>query len=187
MIILHPRLIELSNQPVTRSFLCVRVKNIRLTDYPTNLTLSDGVYTSSDAILAAEEPQLTSTVDRDLYKISFADPNRTFLALFEAGLNGAEVSVRQGLVDYYTGEPETSHLLIIYEGIVESYNHVTDTSVDGSIVANVVCSNLMASLDDSNPYYTSKNYVKTLVSSDTSYDQLYEGSGSVVLRWGKKE
>jgi len=186
MIILNERIVELFNQPSISSFLCISVAGIRLTTFPSNLVLDDGIYTSSNLILSIDEPQMTSTVDRDLYKMSFSDSERVLMSVFESGINGADINVRAGFVDYYTEEPELNHLFVVYKGIVESYSYDVDTAQQGSATATISCSNLMASLDDSNPYYTSKQYIRSLSSGDTSFDQIYEGSGSVVLRWGKK-
>lgn len=186
MIVLNERIAELFNQPVISSFLCVSVAGMRLTTFPSNLTLADGIYTSSDLILSLDEPQMTSTVDRDLYKMTFSDSERVLMRVFEGGINGADITALAGFVDYYSEEPELDHLFIIYKGIVESYSYEVDTAGQGGATATISCSNLMASLDDSNPYYTSKQYIRSISPGDTSFDQIYEGSGSVVLRWGKK-
>ena len=186
MIVLHPRLVELLNQDIVEGFTCVQIKDLRITTYFTGLNLSDGYYTPSDLITAVDEPQLTSTVDRDLYKIQFTDSRREFFNQFEVGLNGAPVNVQIGFVDQSTGLPETDYLFIMYKGIVESFSYDIDTAENGSILATITCSNPMATLDGSNPYYTSKFAIQQLDSSDTSFDQIYEGSGGVLLKWGKK-
>jgi hypothetical protein len=60
-----------------------------------------------------------------------------------------------------------------------------DTSLIGSVKVIVTGSNLLASLDDSSPFYISKESVNRIRSGDASYDQIYEGSGKVILKWGK--
>jgi len=187
MIQLSERFIELINQSTIDSFVLIKVDDLLLTDYPSNLTLPDGVYISTDLIAEVDEPQLTSVVDRDLYKMKFVDSERIFLPIFETGLNGADVSVRLGIVDNDTGEPDLQNLFVVYDGIVESYNYAVDTAPEGAILATITGSNLMASLDESEPYYTSKSFVKQISPTDTSYDQIYEGSESVTLLWGRKE
>jgi hypothetical protein len=186
MITLSPRLVELMGQPIKSAFVCVRIKTMRLTTYFSPIILQDGEYLSSDVIFNIDRPQLTSVVDRDLYTITLADSNMALASEFENGLNGASVEVNIGFVDMSTGEPETNHLLLIYKGVVESYKYDIDTAEAGEVTATIVCSNLMASLDDASPYYTSKQFVQQLSPGDTSYDQIYEGSGKVVLKWGKK-
>lgn len=186
MIQLHPRVIQLLNQPVLETFLCVQIRTLKLTTYFTNLILSDGTYVSSDIIAGVEEPHLTSTVDRDLYKITLCDNKKTLLNEFENGINGATVNVRMGFVDYTTKLPELQHLFIVYKGIVESYAYEIKTEEVGEMIATISCSNLMASLDDSNPYYTSKFALNKINPADSAFDQIYEGGEAVTLKWGKK-
>jgi hypothetical protein len=159
---------------------------MRLTTYNRNLVRSDGEYLSTDMIFGADKPQMSSTVDRDLYKLSLADSNMVLAAEFDEGLNGASVVVSVGFLDFATNLPEVEDILITYKGIVESYSYAIDTSESGSVRATVSCSNLMASLDDADPFYTSKQALKQIHATDTSFDQIYEGSGTVNLRWGKK-
>ena len=186
MIQFSARLLELLNQPVINTFFCVKLKTLLLTSYVTNLTLADGIYTTTDLISNVDSPKMTSSVDRDLYKITLVDSHRLLLGEFETGLNGAPVSVRLGFVDYYTNLPELSEMFTTYKGIVESYEYVVDTNEVGSITATITCSNPMASLDDSNPYYTSKMAISQIDPNNPSFDQIHEGSGAVMLKWGKK-
>jgi hypothetical protein len=88
-------------------------------------------------------------------------------------------------VDYLTGLPELTHTLLMYEGVIEHVEYEADTSAEGSLSFLVTCSNLFASLDDSAPYYTSKTFMNQIAPGDISYDQIYEGSSGVLLRWGK--
>jgi hypothetical protein len=187
MIQLSERIAALLSQPVLNTFICLQIGDMRITTYSHNITLYDSTnpYIKSKLIEAIERPQMTAVINRDLYSITLADSGRELASMFDAGLNGAQAVVHLCFVDYYTGEPEVDETFIIYKGIVESHSYDIDTSEQGELLATVTFSNLMAQLDATKPYYTSKNFVDQIRPGDTSYDQVYEGSGAISLAWGK--
>ena len=121
-----------------------------------------------------------------LYKIKLCDSSMSMLGFYEGGAVGKVGAVRVGFVDYNTGIPDTANTILIYKGVIESFKYQVDTDEQGEVIAEIICSNPMADLDAVRPYYTSKDFIKQLSSDDTAYDQVYNGAGTVSLKWGKK-
>lgn len=186
MIQFNARIQELLQQPVLQTFHCIQLHNFRFTSHDHNLTLPDGVYISTDVISVLENLRATSTVDRDLYKITLADPSFTMLSFYEGGAVGKVATVRLGFVDYETQEPDTQNTIIIYKGVIESFDYQVDTAEQGQVISEIRCSNPMADLDGVRPFYTSKDFIRQLSADDTAFDQVYSGAGSVSLKWGKR-
>lgn len=175
------------------AIICVEISDFRFTTHHSNITIGGDVfYANQDVSLTLGMPQFTSDIDRDLYTINFSDSKHTLQTNFNGGWDNATVSI----VSYYINtshQVELTEPFIIYEGFVSSYSYNIDTSAIGEVVATITCSNLMSSLDATDPFYTSAQFINSIVTGDseydtvidTSYDQIYEGSGNIVLKWGK--
>ena len=186
MIQLSSRLIELLTAPVVESFYLVAVGSTKLTSYQTDLLIpGKGSFLATDMISAVDNLKATSVVDRDLYTISLVDSSFNNLPFYDNNLVGTNAEVYLGFVDYNTGLPELNHILLLYKGVVESFNYTVDTAEIGEVKSEIVCSNPMADLDAVRPFYTSKDFLRQLNTSDSAFDQVYQGSGVVNLLWGK--
>jgi hypothetical protein len=185
MIQLNARQLELLGQPVINAFHCVQIGNMRFTSYPSDLVLGGQMYLTSNVLFAIEHPRMTSVVDRDLYKIVLTDSAFSFGSIYEQSLIGAAASVRLGLVDYNTNEPDVNNTFIIYKGIIQGFDYEIDTAEKGEVTSTITCSNPMADLDAVKPFYTTKDFIRQLNPEDSSFDQIYHGAGSVNLNWGK--
>ena len=189
MITFSPRLIDLIRQPVVEPFYTIQVGQLRATSYRTPITLSNGEFFEiNDIILGLDAPQLTSSVDRELYKITLADPGFDLGYSFDSNIVGQTVVVRAGFIDQETGLPETNtaNMILVYKGLVESPAYRVNTEESGESIAVITCSSHMGDLDMTRAFYTSKDWIKSIAPNDTCFDQVYAGSGTVNLKWGKK-
>lgn len=186
MIEFTDRQVYLINQENPSAFICVAFKDIYLTSHYKDLLINGHVYASTNMLSEIDPLQMVSDLERDLYTVKLSDSNNLFHTTLNEGYYGAPAVVHLGLIDDVTGEPDVDNLILIYDGIFESYSKVFDTSEVGSITCKLVFSNLMSSLDASDPYYTSKEFVASLRPNDTSFDQINEGTGAINLKWGKK-
>lgn len=176
------------SQPTVELFYLVTIGSYKTTNYFRAITLSNGeVFPADGRLMQVDPPQLSSTVDRELYKISFADPDFYFGTEFPTNLVGTEVSVRVGFVDQSTKQPLTqiSNTVIIYKGAVDGTSYSIETENSGESVWLVTCASPMNDLEMVRAMYTSKDAIKLSFPGDTSFDQIYEGSGDVELKWGK--
>lgn len=156
--------------------------------YFDTVTIGGNLYDSNSAILSVEPPKISTSVDREEFNITMADVNFVQGIAAENGIVGSDVEVRLVLISGSTGLPITNlaDTIIIYKGQVDSVSYLINTADTGEAVFKISCASPMAKLDMSKPYYSSKTFVKEKVSSnDNSFDQLYQGSGSIRLKWGK--
>ena len=189
MIILSPRIIELLAQPVIEPFYMVKIMGgTLLTSYMAAVELSNGdLYLPGDFV-ALDPPRMSSSVDRELYKISIADPRMEYGAMFESGMVGTAIEVRAGFIDQVTKQPELNFTdtFMLYKGRVDGVSYQISLEEVGESVAVISCASPMASLDMAKPFHTSKDFLRQLNPEDNSFDQIYEGAGPVQLKWGKK-
>lgn len=151
-----------------------------------------GTFSADGGLLKVESPRLSDVVDRETYKIAFADPQFEKIALFESVITGSPVSVHVGfmnttddvLADTNPGMPilNIDHMIVAYRGVVDTQGYSIDP-VEGSVVAMVECSSPVAALGMTRGFKTSQESMKRFSATDTSFNQVF-ASGSK-LPWGK--
>jgi hypothetical protein len=186
------------SQPTVEAFYLVEVIlspsiTYRSTNYYRDVVTKNGAtpvntYYNDGRLVSVDSPKLSSTVDRELFKISFADPSFTFGADVDSGLIGKLVDVKLAFVNQLNTLPELdiSNLLTIYRGKIDSTDYSINTASTGEVLLNVSCASPMNDLDLTKSFYTTKDATFGRDPSDTSFDQIYEGSGVLQLKWGKK-
>jgi hypothetical protein len=186
---------ELLQLSEVSSFVLVDIGGVILTtDYPYNLTTSDNkTFLSDGRLVSLDPPQLSSSVDTSSYKIILADSELSLGALFEQQkLIGKTASVRIGFVDLTLPVDQQIPLtnindtILVYQGQIDSFGYEISSETIGSALMMVNFTSPMASLDLIKPYWGSKNFIQSLSPGDTSFDQVYQGSGKIKLKWGRK-
>jgi len=153
-----------------------------------DITLSNGyVYTADSLIEAVDPPNLSSSVDKEQYKIVLADPSLSEMSILESNIIGKLLETRVGFINKATGLPflSTSDTLVVYKGRIESANYIIDTKEIGECKLQISGSSPIVNLDQKNGIYLSKDSIRRRDGTDTCCDQIYEGSGALVLKWGK--
>jgi hypothetical protein len=176
------------SQPTVELFYLVNIDGYKVTNYFRNITLSNGeVYEANGRLLQVDPPQLSSTVDRELYKITFADPDFYFGQEAPVSVVGKPVTVRVGFINPTTKFPvtEIENTVIIYKGAVDGTSYSVDTENTGESIWLVTCASPMNDLEMVRAMYTSKDSVRLVSPGDNSFDQIYEGGGEVELKWGR--
>lgn len=178
--------------------------SIRGTDHssslPYNITMGNGTtYLADNGLIGVEPPRLSTTVDREAYKIAFADPQFTMKSYFEDGAVGDTVEVRLGFinptdspivgsdaVDVQPGMPflAMADTIVTYRGTVDNHGYTINFD-ENSVTATVEGSSPMADLDLVRTFQTSKECLKQFAPTDTAYDQVFDGSEEIIIKWGK--
>lgn len=186
MIQFSSTLIQLLENPVIEAFYLVTVGTYRTTSYFTDITYDSQLYLSDGKLLSADPPRLSAVVDRELYKIVLADPEYA-LGSLTTNIVGDNFEVRLIFNDPTTGNPylNPADTILLYKGTVDSNAYAIDTNNAGEVAISISGSSPMADLDLSRPFYTGKEFIRNISNNDTSFDQVYDGSGNVNLRWGK--
>lgn len=165
------------------------------TTHYTDITLSNGnTYFSDGKIIAVDAPQLSSTVDREQYKIVLTDPSFALSSKLDSNLVGKQLETRIGFVDSNNsisnanyGKPYTNveDTFVIYRGLIEAAAYEIDTNTIGESKIAISGASPLLSLDQKNGIYLSKDYIHKNSPTDTSCDQIYQGSLGLVLKWGR--
>lgn len=170
------------------------IQTIRHTTLPYDVSIPElGLFSSDNDLLATEPPRHSSVVDREAYKITYADPSFEWRAIFEQGLTGALATVYMGFInttDANIGDADPGYpllkiedLVVAYSGFVDTQGHTT--TGDGEVTAVIECSSPMADLDLNRSTLTSRDAMHQKHATDTSFDDVYTGSKVVDLLWGK--
>jgi hypothetical protein len=165
------------------------------TNAPTDIFIpSIGTFKSSYSLQAVDAPRLSTSVDRETFRINYIDPDLSKRALFEAGLTGASVKVYACFNNVFSytfggvssGQPlwDPNDLVLAYSGRVDSKGYAIDPD-SGTIIATIEGSSPLAALAMSKGFYTSKEHLKNYSTVDTAFDQVSVSSSKVVYKWGK--
>lgn len=194
MIQFSNNVINLINSNTASAFFILKITNIdgsvfkATTTHYHDVTMSDSIiYLSDDYIIAVDPPRLDSNVDRDQYKLTLADPSFLNIAAFDNILLGKTLELRLCFMDTFTNTILTNlnDTFVVYRGKVDGMTVTISTEEVGSAELVVTCASPMFSLEMSRGIYLSNDYIKSLDATDDCCSQLYQGSGSIVLRWGR--
>jgi hypothetical protein len=158
------------------------------TSFYENITLDNGdLYEANDLLVSADPPQLSTTVDREQYKIVIADPDFMEGSEAEIGMVGKKMTVVAGFINPETGTPFTADedVFVVYKGKVDGAAYKIALQEFGEALLQITGVSPILSLEAARGIYLSKDAVRRRNSQDSSCDQLYEGSTAVVLKWGK--
>lgn len=167
---------------------------LRHSNTPYDVTVQGiGTFQSENKLMVIEAPKLSKVVDRESYKIVYADPDFEFKEMFDYGAVGSKLTVYVtfiNMTDYeiggaQPGEPllEASDVIKAYQGIIDSHGY--NVTEDGEVTVTLEASSPMADLDLKKVFYTTKEDIKRFNPNDTAFDQVYEGSSQIDLVWGK--
>lgn len=158
-----------------------------VTSHHAIVILSDStVYTADGTLLGLSPPQTSTNVNREQFKIQFADPAFLQTGAADFGLIGHRVTVRLGFLDI-NGVPYTNILdtALIYSGKVDSTSYLIKTEERGDSILQIVCSSPMSDLDLKKYIFLSRDFIRGRNQNDSSCDMIYGGSGTLQLKWGK--
>jgi hypothetical protein len=172
---------------VVEIFYLLDVDGFRSTSHFSNVTLDGVLFESNGAIVNVEPPQISSTVDRQAFKITLTDVGVPFGSVAENGLLGLPVSLKMGFINPLTDLPfvDAADYLEVYTGEIDGVSYSINTASQGEKLFIISCTSPMSDLDLRRPVYSSNDYMNKNHPGDTCYEQIYEGSGPISLRWGK--
>lgn len=176
------------SQPAQSTFELVKIGANYHTTYFRDLSMTGGnTYIADGLILSVDMPQLSSTVDRQLYQLIVAKEMFSLAAISVSGMLGTPVEVRIGFIDFSTKVPFTNiaDTILIYGGKIDTIGLNLATAQYGESAYTIKCASPMSDLDLTKAYYTSQDYLNKRYPNDRAYEQVYEGSSQINLRWGK--
>jgi hypothetical protein len=196
MISISPAITNIIFLDRVKYFLLVSIGNNKhFTSNPFDITMSNGItYLSDGGLAAIDPPTFSSSVDRSTYGVTFADVTSELKSFFETGATGASLSVRLGFYNTLDDAIEgvevgeifnnINDTILIYKGVVDGQSYMIDPN-NSEIYAKIEGSSPMADLDLVRPFYTNKDSMQQKNPNDNSFDKVFEGSGSIKLKWGR--
>lgn len=177
-----------------RSFFCMYIKDalnnviLASTTHVHDVTLDDGItYVSDDRLIAVEPPQISTTVDREEYKITIAGIDFIDTIGTEGDLVGCDIQVALCFINSTTGLPYVNEIdrLVFYKGKLSFVAAEIDTSEQGEATFSIGGASPMMALEMSKGIYLSRDYMRSKNENDSCCDTIYEGSSALVLKWGR--
>jgi len=170
-------------QDVLRPYLILDMEfttgTVRLTNLAYDITVDSNVYLSDGGLTEFSPPQLTSVLDREVYRIKLVDHGNTYKNYFESGVLGTPVTVRLGI------EGNLTDFDILYKGRIDATFIETESS-EYTKHAIIECSSPFGALDRTTDRRTEKNTQRQINSSDSAFDRIYNSADEITLKWGKK-
>jgi hypothetical protein len=158
-------------------------------------TIGGNLYSGNSKIISVDPPRMSSSVDRESYKITLVDPDYEFRGLFERGFSQINVKISIGFFNtspgvlggVAPGEPilSISDTIVVYAGKVDNQVYAVDMD-DGGVLCTLECTSPMGAIAMSRPRLTTNDSIQQINPADTSFSQVYKGSKGVGLLWGKK-
>ena len=156
---------------------------LRLTSTPFDITYNGQVFSSTNSIIGFGPPRVSSTVDREVYELSFLDHDNFFQSYLRSGITGKFLTVYAGFFNEYDVPlRDVGDVMIAYRGFIDSGKIINDGEKKQGIIS---AASPMASLDSIGGYIVSKDGMDQVSQTDTSFDDVYVGGKSINLKWGK--
>lgn len=165
---------------------------------PGGITIGSDVYTGTDDIsntlLHIDPPRMSSVVDKESYKLTYADPDFLWRPVFEKGFYSVPIIISLGFYNTTNGTlggaapgyPLTSpaDIVTVYSGYIDAPSYSTD--LNGETTLLFECSSPMGDLAMTRTLVTSRDNLNQIDPTDTSFDEIYVGSRGLTLLWGKQ-
>jgi hypothetical protein len=156
---------------------------MRITSTSFDLEYNGNIYTTDGGIISFGPPRVSSSVDREIYELTFVDHADFFQGQLRAGINGKLLTVYVGFFNEFA-QPLTSlaDVTIAYRGFIDA-GKITKT--DEAKLGVIQAASPMANLDSIGGYLVSKDGMDQANTNDTSFDDVYSGGQTINLKWGK--
>jgi hypothetical protein len=157
-------------------------------NYYYDVEFEGNTYVSDNRLKALEPPSISSTVDREQYKIELNSNAVDNEAYHTNNIVGKKITVYLVFIDPSTNRPllSTEDVLIVYRGRVDGFSPKYTTDEFGESTVILTCASPMANLDVKGSMYLSDNEVRSRNPNDTCAERIYEGSRGLSLKWGKE-
>ena len=172
------------------------ITTLRHTPVAGGITIGGIAYSDNNYLVSVDPPRMSSTVDKDSYKIVYADNNYYWRPIFERGFSGAPVIIAVGFYNTspgvlggaQRGEPllSATDTFIVYSGFSDQNSYQIDMQDNGEILVTLECSSPMGSLALSRVLVTTDDNLRQRFPNDNSFEQVFLGSKGIDVLWGKK-
>jgi len=176
-----------------KAFFCVHIKNeigtliFASTTHWADVTLTNGVtYEADDSVISVEPPQFSTTVDREQYKVVVANDVKALISTY-GDMVGCRFAVYLVFIDAATGQARTdiNKALPFYIGRIDGITGEYETGEVGTELYSIRAASPMMALEMNKGVFLSRDFIRSVTPNDSCADTVYQGSGSLILRWGR--
>jgi hypothetical protein len=157
---------------------------LRITSSSFDVVFKGDTYSSQNSVIGFGPPRVSSSVDREVYELTFLDQDNLIQNELRIGITGKQLTVYAVFFDQFDwpllGEED---VLVAYRGRIDTGKVINDGSTKQAVLS---ATSPMAALDSIAGYIVSKDGMDQISTTDTSFDDIYVGGKSVNLKWGKK-
>jgi len=148
-----------------------------------SVRFNNNLYIPDGGLTGFGPPRSSTTVDREIYEVTFLDHADELQAEIRAGINGAPLTVYTSFLNSKK-KPllSRSDVFIAYSGFIDTAVIINNSETK---MAKIQAASPLAALDLVSAYSVSRDGMDQMNSLDTSFDDIYQGSKSVTLKWGK--
>ena len=153
-----------------------------LTSNSYDVVYDGNTYLANSGLYSFDSPKFSTVVDRESYKVVISELFDEMMPEFKLNVVGKPIEVFVALRDA-NGDllMTTSDVLNVYKGTVDKPSISNDFDQKLAILEGT---SPMSDLDLVRSFITSKDGMDQKSSTDTSFDDIYDGN-EVTLKWGK--
>jgi len=194
MITFSPNVLLALESPENMGFFLIKIINqnstlmLATTSFTQNITMSDATtYLADNRLIGVDNPQFSTTIDREQYRIVLADPDFSLAPTVESNFIGKLMEVRIGFLNPATRLPFTSlnDTIVVYKGKVDSASYQIETE-DNEMKLTLSGASGLMTLDRQQSLIFARDTIRERTPDDSCADFVYQGSASIVLKWGRQ-
>jgi hypothetical protein len=145
----------------------------------------DLIFTADGTLKSLEPPRMTSSVDRETYKIESTDLRLSLLAENSWGLTGRFATVLAVFTDDGSIPTSADEFLTVYRGKTTAVVTRMSCGEFGELIVQISLGSPMQALDRKNGRYFSSPRVRAHNELDRCADSVYVNSRGAVAAWGR--
>ena len=156
--------------------------NYYLTSNGYDVVYDGNTYLANSGLYEFDSPKFSTVVDRESYKVVISELFDEMMPEFKLNVVGKPIEVFVALRDA-NGDLllSTSDVLKVYKGTVDKPSISNDFETKLAVLEGT---SPMSDLDLVKPFITSKDGMDQKSATDTSFDEVYDGS-EITIKWGK--
>ncbi len=191
---ISPDLLDVLSNYVAEPMLLIKIggvgynMNMRFTSCSYDIEFNEEIYLANNSIVSVDIPKVSEVMDKESYKITLADHDKSYLPYLEQGITNIPLEVRAVFVDT-RGGPNDGQLMLndtamIYKGLLNTGSYDLDYS-SGTSTLVLTASSALASLDNISVFRVNPSYLKSVNPADTTFDFVFDDKVTIDLKWGK--
>jgi len=169
-------------------------EHLRFTTLPYDFVYDANTYETDSGLAKLDPPAISSLLEKGAYGIGFHDPDYLMRPFFESSggsqIIGTDILLLGGFINTsespeYGADPGQSYgeYFVVYEGYLNSASYKINLAEETLLLIEGAAP--MAALEMRRSILTSQDFIQQQYPTYTDYDELYEGSDGLVLKWGK--